>query len=68
MYTTKYTVHLADESTIEHHGKADVKAYQLCFTCAVKMITKGYVVEDEIIDNYYAYCDRCLEDIPENVY
>ena len=68
MYATKYTVYLADESTIEHHGKAETKEYQLCFMCAVVMATEGHAIDSEIINIHEerVLCDRCPGNIPEN--
>ena len=67
MYATKYVVYLADESMIEHHGKAKTKEYQLCFTCAVKMITEDHQVDSKVINTFeeWTVCDRCSGNIPE---
>lgn len=68
MHATKYVVYLADESMVEHHGKAKLKEYQLCFMCAVKMVIKDHVVNSEVINllEEWVVCDRCSGNIPEN--
>lgn len=70
MLATKYVVFLADESTIEHHGKAETKSYQLCFSCATKMAMNNHQIFPEIIETAeeMIYCDHCSGDLPEGVF
>ena len=63
----RYTVYLADESTIGHHGKAETSAYGVCFPCAAILAIDGHHIDDEIIltIDERLHCDRCSGEIPE---